>query len=74
MTNERIPMTSERVAMMITMLTIVTQGGIYLLSGGFAVGGKLNEIESELKLIRQEVVAANQIQDYRLDKLEASLK
>ncbi len=74
MTTEKPPMTTERVTMLITVLTIVTQGSLYLLSGGFAAGGKLNQIESEMKLIRQEVVAANQIQDYRLDKLEARLK
>ncbi|MTJ12352.1 hypothetical protein FJR11_07030 [Anabaena sp. UHCC 0187] len=65
---------TERVTMLITVLTVATQVGLYLLTGGFAAGGKLNGIESEIKLIRQEVVSANQIQDYRLDKLEGKSK
>jgi hypothetical protein len=73
MTTEKLPMTTERVTMLITVLTIVTQGGLFLLSGGFAAGGKLSDISSEMKILRQEVTAANQIQDYRLDKLEAAI-
>ncbi|MDP5016553.1 MAG: hypothetical protein NWQ43_04495 [Dolichospermum sp.] len=71
---EKAPASTERVTMLITILTIATQAGLYLLTGGFAAGGKLNGIESEIKLIRQEVVSANQIQDYRLDKLEGKSK
>jgi hypothetical protein len=67
-------MSTERLTMLITVLTVVTQSGLYLFTGGFATGGKLNQIESEVKLIRQELVGANQIQDYRLDKLEATTK
>ncbi|MBD2692634.1 hypothetical protein [Anabaena catenula] len=72
MTNEKTPLTTERVTVLITVLTILVQAGLYLSSGGFAAGSKLNQIESELKLIRQEVVSANQIQNYRLDKLEGA--
>jgi hypothetical protein len=68
------PMSTERMAMLITILTAVTQGGLYLLSGGFAVGGKLSDVTAEIKLLRQEVQASNQIQDYRLDKLDATAK
>jgi hypothetical protein len=71
---EKAPASTERVTMIITILTIATQAGLYLLTGGFAAGGKLSDIESEIKLIRQEVVGANQIQDYRLDKLESLAK
>jgi len=71
MNNSEKPATgAEKVTMLITVLTVVTQTGLYLLTGGFAAGGKLNGIESEIKLLRQEVSSANQIQDYRLDKLE----
>jgi hypothetical protein len=65
-------MSTERLTMLITVLTIVTQSGLYLLTGGFAAGGKLTQIESEIKLIRQEVTSANQIQDFRLGKLESN--
>jgi hypothetical protein len=71
---EKAPASTERVTMIITILTIATQAGLYLLTGGFAAGGKLSDIESEVKVIRQEVVGANQIQDYRLDRLESLAK
>jgi hypothetical protein len=71
---EETPASAGLVTTIITILTITTQVGLYLLTGGFAAGGKLNGIESEIKLIRQEVVSANQIQDYRLNKLEAREK
>lgn len=70
---EKPPMTIERVTMLITILTIVTEIGLFLVSGGFTVGGKLSDIYSEMKILRQEVQAGQKIQDYRLDKLEASV-
>ncbi|BAY16884.1 hypothetical protein NIES21_27180 [Anabaenopsis circularis NIES-21] len=65
-------MTTERIGMLVTLVTIVTQAGLYLLSGGFSAGGKLTKIESEMRMIRQELKAANQMQDYRINKLEES--
>ncbi|MBK1987313.1 hypothetical protein A0J48_016120 [Sphaerospermopsis aphanizomenoides BCCUSP55] len=65
-------MNNERIAILITLTCIAAQSGLYLLTGGFAAGTKLHQIESEVKLIRQEVVAANKIQDFRLDRLEAA--
>jgi len=62
------------VTLLITILTVATQSVFYLLTGGFAAGGKLSEMNSEIKLLRQEVAGANQIQDYRLDKLEDARK
>ncbi|TAF07775.1 MAG: hypothetical protein EAZ77_08680 [Nostocales cyanobacterium] len=73
MNTEKNTLTTERVAMLITILTIVTQAGLFLVSGGFTVGGRLSDITSEMKILRQEVAASNQIQEYRLDKLEAAL-
>jgi hypothetical protein len=37
---------------LITAITIVTQSGLHLLTGGFAAGGKLSEINSEVRLLR----------------------
>lgn len=74
MNTQKPPMTAERLTMLITVLTVATQLGFYLLTGGFAAGSKLHQIESEIKLIRQEVVSANKIQDFRLDNLEAGKK
>jgi hypothetical protein len=65
-------MSTERLTMLITVLTIAIQSGLYLITGGFAAGGKLTQIESEIKLIRQEVTSANQIQDFRFGKLESN--
>ena len=65
---------NERIGLSITALTIVTQSGLYLISGGFSVGSKVADMNSEIKLLRNEVVSQNQIQDYRLDKLEGSKK
>ncbi|MBD2503125.1 hypothetical protein [Anabaena azotica] len=75
-TNDRSPpaITSERVIMLVTVVTVVTQGALYLLSGGFAAGNELSQIRAELKLIRQETTAANRLQDYRLEGLEAKIK
>jgi hypothetical protein len=70
------PINANVATLLITILTVATQSVFYLLTGGFAAGGKLSEMnsDSEVKLLRQEVAGANQIQDYRLDKLEASRK
>jgi hypothetical protein len=73
MTTER-PVNANTIAVFITITTIVTEVAIYLLTGGFAAGGKLSEINSEIKMLRHEVAASNKIQDYRLDKLEAAGK
>jgi phosphoribosylformylglycinamidine (FGAM) synthase-like amidotransferase family enzyme len=73
MNTEKPPIPTERVMMLITLVTVFIQGGFYLLSGGFSIGDKLSGVTAEIKLLRQEVAASNQIQDYRLDKLEASL-
>jgi hypothetical protein len=62
------------IMVLITAITIVTQSGLYLLTGGFAAGGKLSEINSEVRLLRHEVTASNKIQDFRLDKLETARK
>ena len=62
------------IMMTISILTVITQCGLYLLSGGFAAGGKLSEMSSDIKLLRQEIAATNQIHDYRLDKLEGGMK
>ncbi|MCC5638519.1 hypothetical protein LC593_22330 [Nostoc sp. CHAB 5844] len=63
-------MTAERIGMLVTIVTIITQAGLYLLSGGFTAGGKLSQIQAEMRMIRQELKSANQLQDYRLNKLE----
>jgi len=68
---------SDTVAVLVTInanssLNWIKAG--YLLTGGFAAGGKLSEINSEVRLLRHEVVASNKIQDFRLDKLEAARK
>jgi hypothetical protein len=63
---------ADGIMVLITVITIVTQSGLHLLTGGFAAGGKLSEINSEVRLLRHEVAAANKIQDYRLEKLEAA--
>lgn len=65
---------NERIGLSLTALTIVTQSGLYLISGGFSVGSKVADMNSEIKLLRNEIVSQNQIQDYRLDKLEGSKK
>lgn len=65
-------MTTERITMLVAIVTILTQSGLYLLSGGFTAGGKLTKIESEMKMIRQELNSANRMQDYRINKLEES--
>jgi hypothetical protein len=67
-------MSSERVGMLIAVLTIATQSGLYLLSGGFSVGEKVSNMNSEIRLLKNEVISQNQIQDYRLDKLESISK
>jgi hypothetical protein len=59
---------------LIAILTAAVQSGLYLLSGGFAAGDKLSEINSEVKLLRYEVSASNKIQDYRLEKLETATR
>ncbi|MBD2628848.1 hypothetical protein [Trichormus variabilis] len=66
-------MSTERLTMLITVLTIATQSGLYLVTGGFSIGSKVSDMGAEIKLIRSEVVSQNEIQNYRLDKLEASL-
>ncbi|WP_353930963.1 hypothetical protein WJM97_22335 [Okeanomitos corallinicola TIOX110] len=63
-------MTTERATMLITILTIVTQVALFLVSGGFTVGGKLTAIDSEIKILRQEIMGQNQVQDYRIERLE----
>ncbi|MGM3305104.1 hypothetical protein ACSQ6I_03815 [Anabaena sp. WFMT] len=63
-------MTAERLTVLITVLTVATQSGLYLVSGGFSVGSKVSDINAEIKLIRSEVIAQNEIQNYRLNKLE----
>lgn len=73
-TSEKSVITTERIAVLITIVTIAAQTGLYLLSGGFAAGTKLHQIDSEIKLLRQEVIGANQVQDFRLDNLEAGKK
>ena len=73
MTNEK-PISSNAVMVFIAIITAAIQSGLYLLSGGFAAGDKLSEMNSEIKLLRHEVAASNKIQDYRLDKLEAARK
>ena len=73
MSNEK-PVNANTIAILVTIITVITESVIYLLTGGFAAGGKLSEINSEIKLLRQEVAGANQIQDYRLDKLETARK
>ena len=67
-------MTVERGMALVTIMTIATQLGLFLVSGGFTVGGKLSNVDSEMRLLRQEVQAANKIQDFRLDKVEAATK
>jgi hypothetical protein len=65
-------MTVERGMALVTIMTIATQIGLFLVSGGFTVGGKLSNIDSEIRILRQEVQAANKIQDFRLDKVESA--
>ena len=67
-------MTGEKIGIVITAATVVVQSVIWTASGGFTAGGKLALIESEIKLIRQEIGTADQLQNYRLDKLEAYKK
>lgn len=74
MTQGKTLMTVDRGMMLVTMATITTQIGLFLVGGGFTVGGKLSDIDSQMRLLRQEVQAANKIQDYRLDKVEAATK
>ncbi|WP_227789458.1 MULTISPECIES: hypothetical protein, partial [unclassified Nodularia (in: cyanobacteria)] len=62
-------MTIERMTALITVLTIVIQSGLYLVSGGFTIGNRVTEITSEIKLLRSEVVSQNEIQNYRIEKL-----
>ncbi len=63
-------MNAERIGMLVAGLTVITQSGLYLLSGGFSVGSKVADMNAEIKLLRNEIVSQNRIQDYRLDKLE----
>lgn len=63
-------MTNQQVAVSITVLTVTVQAGLYLITGGFNLGNRVADITSEIKLLRAEVVAQNEIQNYRLDKLE----
>lgn len=73
MNNPEKPVVSaERLTMLITILTIVVQAGLFLLSGGFAAGGRLADISGEIKGLRQEIQAINRVQDHRLDILEKS--
>lgn len=64
-------MTTQQVTILITVLTLSTQAALYLLTGGFTLGNRVSDISSEIKLLRTEVISQNQIQDYRIDKLEA---
>ena len=73
MTNDK-PISTNTVMVSIAILTAAVQSGLYLLTGGFAAGDKLSEINSEVRLLRHEVAASNKIQDFRLDKLEAARK
>jgi hypothetical protein len=64
--------TNERIAMLITVVTIASQSGLYLLSGGFSIGSRVSDMAAEIKLLRSDLVAQNNIQNYRLDKLEGN--
>ncbi len=73
MTNERIAM----IGIIITLITVLSNLSIYLVSGGFSAGNKLTKIELEMKMIRQEIKASNdkqeasnKMQDYRVEQLE----
>jgi hypothetical protein len=57
----------------ITLTTLFCQTGLYLASGGFSAGRQLTIIEAEIKLMRTEVLAANQIQDLRLSNIEKGM-
>jgi hypothetical protein len=63
-------MNTERLGVTITIITITVQVGLYLLSGGFSVGSKVSDMGAEIRLLRSEITAQNEIQNYRLDKLE----
>ncbi|MBD2569689.1 hypothetical protein [Anabaena lutea] len=65
-------MSTERLTMLITVLTIATQSGLYLITGGFSIGSKVSDMGAEIKLLRSEIVAQNEIQNYRLDELEGA--
>lgn len=63
----------ERLMMIFTLITALTQGALYLATGGFSAGSRLEKNSSELALLRKELEAQNKLQDYRLGILEQKL-
>ncbi|BAZ50503.1 hypothetical protein NIES4103_31190 [Nostoc sp. NIES-4103] len=64
---------TERLMMIFTLITAITQGGLYLATGGFSAGSKLEKTSSELALLRKELESQNKLQDYRLNVIEQKL-
>lgn len=63
-------MNNQNIPIAIGLITLVGQAGLILASGGFSAGKQLTVIESEIRLLRSEVAAANQVQDFRLTAIE----
>jgi hypothetical protein len=53
--------------------TVVSQGLWGLASGGFSVGSKVHELQSEVKLLRKDLQAQQAIYDVRLSSVEQRL-
>jgi len=66
-------MNDSKIAIGFAVITAVVQGGLYLASGGFSAGKQLTGIESDVKQLRAEIIAANQVQDFRLNAIEARI-
>lgn len=64
----------EKWSIILQALPVVASLLFFLSTGGFTIGSQLAEIRSEFKLLRHEVSAQNALQDYRLGKLEKTLK
>jgi hypothetical protein len=64
----------EKWSLIIQALPLLASLIFFLSTGGFTIGSQLAEIRSEFKLLRHEVSAQNALQDYRLGRLEKTLK
>jgi hypothetical protein len=53
--------------------TVFSQGIWGLVSGGFSVGSKVHELQSEIKLLRKDVQAQQAIYEFRLNLVEQRL-
>ena len=56
------------------LIMFVGQTIFSIASGGFSLGSQLSEVKSDIKLIRQELLAQKKLQEYKFDQLEKDIK